>query len=1064
MVLRTLLWQMASSSSGETKDYILRQIVARRRKLKAKREHARPTPEELFDSSKEMWDLITKSRPPGVSELRLIIDDIESCDPAFRRRLATLLANPDSNLHLKLIVTSRHLASSMTEELQIETVIRIDTAESTGVIRDVEHYIRTECKKMQQVHLLENDFVNQLENELLEGAAGNFLWTVCSVKNIHQQLLTWSRAGKAKPWQFDPSIVPSEGLDAMFRALVVKLSTIGVQALKWDAITADFEAIRKADLLYLFRQCGRYKVPEAVSLGSISEDVQPLGAFDEDDDKLAPFHPSLYDYLTRVVITEDDKQDLAVLCLSTLLTEEYTSATLQLLAATEGWDPSEDAGASHLADVKAGTQILGFDGNIQPPFVGYSCRNWFRHIGELKEPGREVIELLQRLYTPGKQYFEAWHNHYWLLSGEKDPEGDTELHYSDWICEAEKLSLLHIAAECGSIPFLERLLPLTAASRRAGPQPAGVTFRWHAKRVLDPTAPTYDSADSAGRTLLMWAAYYGHRELVDALLVQGANLDTTDKEGSTALSYAAMEGYSDIVQDLLNRGVANPDVQNMAGESPLMLAAGNACKDVITVLCADSRVDINRKNNKGQSALSLAASSGNQDAARLLLEFDCIDVNTTDNDGWTPLIYAAYNNHEEISRFLLDNEHVNVEHSTKTGGTALSTAAGEGYQQLVELLLEQGNVDVNTRDQDEITPLAYAALYGHEKIVQTLLNEGNAEIESRDHEGRTPLCLATRHGHEAVVKILLDNLDVDVEAQDNDGWTPLCYAVTHGHLTISQILLEANANIEHATKAGRSVFSLAASCTWVNGTTLRWMIKDVEDVNFGSTDEDGWCALMWAAFDGLAKNVHFLLHKAEMDPNRESPDGCTAFIYAAKKGYDEVIKVFQEHGKANFDHKDHEGCTALSHAAANGHEAVVKTMLDLGVDVNLKDTKGYTPLEHATPDHPVVMELLQERGGILDDRAADVRVEPESESADDSGIGRCAESDDGSTGSVTRDKVEEPGMWSSCETSPRNSDQIFYNKSQLQRNTGRASCISSPSSTHIRGPITSSEPTSLQDL
>ena len=58
-----------------------------------------------------------------------------------------------------------------------------------------------------------------------------------------------------------------------------------------------------------------------------------------------------------------------------------------------------------------------------------------------------------------------------------------------------------------------------------------------------------------GATALIWAAYQGHAEVVELLLMKGANVNARDKDGTTALMCAARRGYIEITELLLNYGI-----------------------------------------------------------------------------------------------------------------------------------------------------------------------------------------------------------------------------------------------------------------------------------------------------------------------------------------------------------------------------------------------------------------------------------------------------------------------------------------------------------------------------
>lgn len=87
-----------------------------------------------------------------------------------------------------------------------------------------------------------------------------------------------------------------------------------------------------------------------------------------------------------------------------------------------------------------------------------------------------------------------------------------------------------------------------------------------------------NKADRHGWTALIWAAYYGHANVVTRLLDKGAEPDYKTpgeygamRRGSTALMVAAYYGFDNVVSALLRHG-ANKNIRNTAGETALSLA------------------------------------------------------------------------------------------------------------------------------------------------------------------------------------------------------------------------------------------------------------------------------------------------------------------------------------------------------------------------------------------------------------------------------------------------------------------------------------------------------------
>ena len=75
-----------------------------------------------------------------------------------------------------------------------------------------------------------------------------------------------------------------------------------------------------------------------------------------------------------------------------------------------------------------------------------------------------------------------------------------------------------------------------------------------------------------GSTPLIFAAFYGNHDIVQALLSHGANPNARDNSGITALTRASVKGHTAIVDMLLDAG-ADIDAQDNRGATALMGAA-----------------------------------------------------------------------------------------------------------------------------------------------------------------------------------------------------------------------------------------------------------------------------------------------------------------------------------------------------------------------------------------------------------------------------------------------------------------------------------------------------------
>ncbi|KAJ6586047.1 ankyrin repeat-containing domain protein [Mycena capillaripes] len=300
--------------------------------------------------------------------------------------------------------------------------------------------------------------------------------------------------------------------------------------------------------------------------------------------------------------------------------------------------------------------------------------------------------------------------------------------------------------------------------------------------LLDNGANVQASGGSFGKPLYE-ASKNGHKEVVRLLLENGTEvnvlnngyptaLDGASEGGNeevggefwgTALQAASAFGHREIVQKLLANGA---DINALGGTcgTALYAASTNGHKEVIRLLL-ENGADVNVGSNDYATALHGAAEHGNEEVVRMLVT-NGANVNAQDQLGGTALQSASAFGHREIvQELLLNGADVNA-----LGGehrTALYAASRKGHTEVVRLLIENG-ADVNVRDHhaSALHGAAERGDRGNEEIVEMLLANG-ANVNAQDWRGRTALSVArsrdsmvrsrVRFSHSDVVELLLAN-------------------------------------------------------------------------------------------------------------------------------------------------------------------------------------------------------------------------------------------------------------------------------------------------------------------
>ncbi|GCB59833.1 E3 ubiquitin-protein ligase HACE1 isoform X1 [Scyliorhinus torazame] len=187
-----------------------------------------------------------------------------------------------------------------------------------------------------------------------------------------------------------------------------------------------------------------------------------------------------------------------------------------------------------------------------------------------------------------------------------------------------KRSLLHIAANCGSVECLILLLKKGAN-------------------------PNYQ--DISGCTPLHLAARNGQKKCMGKLLEYSADVNICNNEGLTAIHWLAVNGRTELLHDLVQH-VDNVDVEDAMGQTALHVACQNGHKT--TVLCLlDSGADINRPNVSGATPLYFACSHGQRDTAQILISRGAKYL--PDKNGVTPLDLCVQGGYGETCEILIQH-------------------------------------------------------------------------------------------------------------------------------------------------------------------------------------------------------------------------------------------------------------------------------------------------------------------------------------------------------------------------------------------------------------------------
>lgn len=160
-------------------------------------------------------------------------------------------------------------------------------------------------------------------------------------------------------------------------------------------------------------------------------------------------------------------------------------------------------------------------------------------------------------------------------------------------------------------------------------------------------------------------------------------------------------------------------------------------------------------------------------------------------------------------------------------------------------------------------------------------------------------------------------------------------------------LIQQGANINGQDERGRTAVMAATHSNRVD--TVRALIETGADINLRDNRMDN--PFLYASAEGLFEIVKLTI-EASADTRLTNRFGGTALIPAAERGHVEIVQELLTRTDVDVNHINNLGWTALLEAiilsdGGERHQQIVQMLVDHGANINIPDSNGITPLDHA---------------------------------------------------------------------------------------------------------------------
>ena len=330
---------------------------------------------------------------------------------------------------------------------------------------------------------------------------------------------------------------------------------------------------------------------------------------------------------------------------------------------------------------------------------------------------------------------------------------------------------------------------------------------------------------------LIDAAERGHIETVRLLLDHGAKLNQQSRDGETALHAAVLGRHCPTIElllhgaqkdvratttrqyelvDLLLMNGADPNITNKDGNTPLMLAVDKFSLTTISI------IEIFLKSGANPRMKTRDQKENINFFAMNMMKNECVYTTVT-----------LLEDSDDVTASMLERRD-------EDGRSLLHAAAHLQNHACLEKLLNSG-ANVNAKDDNKDTPLHLAlryykkewSLFGKSapQCAKILLDRG-AEVEGHGARGQTVLHEAASKGNKDTIEFLL-RYDVNINMTEDAGNTPLKLALDNEKQDCAVMMMQRGAKLHGSDKSAASsgnmvsLIHIAIQHFRLKGTSLR---------------------------------------------------------------------------------------------------------------------------------------------------------------------------------------------------------------------------------------------------
>ncbi|VDI15214.1 serine/threonine-protein phosphatase 6 regulatory ankyrin repeat subunit A [Mytilus galloprovincialis] len=429
-------------------------------------------------------------------------------------------------------------------------------------------------------------------------------------------------------------------------------------------------------------------------------------------------------------------------------------------------------------------------------------------------------------------------------------------------------------------------------------------------------------------------------QLLGKVQIDDIDVEIPSKIGDTALHNAVVTNDVHACQHEVN--TANVNAGNLRGDTALHLAVKLRVQSSIRIISIliGAGSNINAQNKWGQTPLHYAVIARAQENVLELVKLPSIDLNAVDVNGFTPL-HCCFSFNKEITADYYANRSYDLDMNAS-------------FIIMAENLIKAGaSVNCQTRfDQsvlhfaatrDDNTPLIKHLISNFPEMNLTpknIMGENFIHVYCTNEvceEIVETLAVVAEMRSSSIVKELLSDVDVY-------GRTPWVYLIDTVNIiggTVESILnygVSVNKSDNLGNTALHRIAGVSAACVLTD--VIQVFINTGADLNKKNIygESPAFVLFLDSAFD------IFNMHKMDFNSQDRWSRNPLMSMMKHRPIPDLLYRVLLE-GKADINRTDAYGSTPLHFAAYHNYEEQVQLLLELGADINAKDSLQDKPID-----------------------------------------------------------------------------------------------------------------------